>query len=161
MVTRSFWLRKGGVRIQPSAAKSCAFYAGGLGIDRLVIDYVSQVHIQRRPPTAKSLWNPIHPDVETCVRREARRRNPDVYADSRESREKSPKAVLSPREREVALMIARGFSNKEIARDLDLSVGTVKLHVHRAENFLQSGARQRYVLVQLGSARSNLHTHSA
>jgi DNA-binding NarL/FixJ family response regulator len=74
--------------------------------------------------------------------------------------------VLSPREREVALMITRGLANKEIARELDLSVGTVKLHVHsvffklRAENFLKPRARQRYVLVQLGSARNNLHTRS-
>jgi FixJ family two-component response regulator len=37
---------------------------------------------------------------------------------------------LSPREREVALLASRGLANKDIARELDLTVGTVKLHVH-------------------------------
>jgi DNA-binding NarL/FixJ family response regulator len=64
-------------------------------------------------------------------------------------------------------MIARGFANKEIARELDLSVGTVKQHVHSifltlgAEDFLKPNARVRYLLVQLGSARGNLHAHTA
>jgi DNA-binding CsgD family transcriptional regulator len=37
---------------------------------------------------------------------------------------------LTPREREVAALIAAGCSNKEIARRLGLTVGTVKYHVH-------------------------------
>jgi two-component system nitrate/nitrite response regulator NarL len=36
---------------------------------------------------------------------------------------------LSPREREVITMLARGASNKEIARSLDLVESTVKIHV--------------------------------
>jgi len=39
-------------------------------------------------------------------------------------------AALSPREREVALLVARGLSNKEVARELGLSEETVKAHVH-------------------------------
>jgi DNA-binding NarL/FixJ family response regulator len=39
-------------------------------------------------------------------------------------------SVLSPREREVAILVARGMANKEVARALGLSPGTVKLHVH-------------------------------
>jgi DNA-binding NarL/FixJ family response regulator len=63
--------------------------------------------------------------------------------------------VLSPRERQVARLVARGLVNKEIARELDLSVGTVKQHVHsiflklRAGNFLEPRGRGRYVLIQL------------
>lgn len=37
---------------------------------------------------------------------------------------------LTPRQREVALLIADGRSNKQIARELGLSVATVKDHVH-------------------------------
>ena len=38
--------------------------------------------------------------------------------------------VLSPREREVVFLVAHGLSNKEVARELGLSEGTVKTHVH-------------------------------
>jgi two-component system nitrate/nitrite response regulator NarL len=38
-------------------------------------------------------------------------------------------AGLTPREDEILGLIAKGYSNKLIARDLDLTVGTVKVHV--------------------------------
>jgi DNA-binding NarL/FixJ family response regulator len=66
-----------------------------------------------------------------------------------------PSNVLSPREREVAVLIARGFGNKEIARELRLSHGTVKQHVHsilqklRSQKFLKSGTASRYMLIRL------------
>jgi DNA-binding NarL/FixJ family response regulator len=57
--------------------------------------------------------------------------------------------ALSPREREVALLVARGLANKEIARELRLSDGTVKIHVHNI--FLKLGAQNRYTLIHLMS----------
>ena len=36
---------------------------------------------------------------------------------------------LSPRERDVIVMLAQGASNKEIARNLNLAESTVKIHV--------------------------------
>ncbi len=39
-------------------------------------------------------------------------------------------AVLSPRQRQVARAMSRGLSNAEIARELGVSVATVKDHVH-------------------------------
>ncbi|CAG0946321.1 partial Transcriptional regulatory protein DegU, partial [Gammaproteobacteria bacterium] len=40
-----------------------------------------------------------------------------------------PLATLSPRERDTLRYIARGASNKEIARALDIAETTVKIHV--------------------------------
>jgi two-component system nitrate/nitrite response regulator NarL len=40
-----------------------------------------------------------------------------------------PADVLSPREREILQWLAKGGSNKEIARDLELAESTVKIHV--------------------------------
>lgn len=37
---------------------------------------------------------------------------------------------LSDREEEVAALVARGCSNKEIAASLGIAVQTVKIHVH-------------------------------
>jgi DNA-binding NarL/FixJ family response regulator len=46
-------------------------------------------------------------------------------------------AVLTEREQEVALAVGRGFTNAEIARELHLSVPTVKAHVSRLFDKLQ------------------------
>ncbi|MGO8975396.1 MAG: response regulator transcription factor [Steroidobacteraceae bacterium] len=40
------------------------------------------------------------------------------------------RSVLTVRQQQVAALVQRGLSNKEIARKLRLSQGTVKLHVH-------------------------------
>jgi len=41
----------------------------------------------------------------------------------------NPLAALSPREREIVHLVANGLSNKEIARSLDITEATVKIHV--------------------------------
>jgi DNA-binding NarL/FixJ family response regulator len=49
---------------------------------------------------------------------------------------------LSPREHQVALLVARGLSNKEVGHELGITDGTVKLHVRKI--FLKLGVRNRY-----------------
>lgn len=53
--------------------------------------------------------------------------------------------VLSPRERQIAVLVARGLSNKEVARELGLTDGTVKINLHTI--FQKLGAKSRYSLI--------------
>ena len=48
-----------------------------------------------------------------------------------ERRDARPAVELTPREREVLLMVAEGLSNKVIARRLEIREGTVKAHLTR------------------------------
>lgn len=68
----------------------------------------------------------------------------------------APRALLSPREYDVFLGIARGLSNPEIAAELTLALPTIKTHVNRI--LAKLGARDRVHLVilayQHGSART-------
>jgi len=51
------------------------------------------------------------------------------------------KESLSPREREILGYVAKGASNKEIARTLDLAESTVKIHVQHILRKLQLSSR--------------------
>ena len=53
--------------------------------------------------------------------------------------------VLSNREFNIALLVARGLSNKKVAHELGLREGTVKVHLHRI--FQKLGAKRRYDLI--------------
>lgn len=59
---------------------------------------------------------------------------------------------LTPRQREVLILMGQGKSNKEIARVLDLAEGTVKLHVTAILKALNVNNRTRAVVAasQLG-----------
>jgi DNA-binding CsgD family transcriptional regulator len=52
-----------------------------------------------------------------------------------------PEAPLTPREREVLLLLAEGASNKEIARRLGISVHTAKFHVGSLLDKLDAAGR--------------------
>jgi DNA-binding NarL/FixJ family response regulator len=59
--------------------------------------------------------------VAPAIRRAAEQRAKEVR----------PERVLTAREYEIAQLIARGLSNKHIARELAISEGTVKIHLHK------------------------------
>lgn len=62
---------------------------------------------------------------------------------------------LSPRQREIALMVARGMTNKEIAAALDLAEGTVKLHLHRIFRRLRIGNRAALAVAVSGLSQTD------
>jgi two-component system nitrate/nitrite response regulator NarP len=52
---------------------------------------------------------------------------------------------LTPREYRVAMLVADGLSNREVADQLGLSRGTVKLYVHTI--FRKLGAKSRFEVI--------------
>ncbi|HEV2386525.1 MAG TPA: response regulator transcription factor [Candidatus Acidoferrales bacterium] len=59
---------------------------------------------------------------------------------------------LTPREQQLAALLVQGLANKEIAERLNLSLGTVKSHVHSILQKTQS--KNRAVLAQVVQAHS-------
>jgi DNA-binding NarL/FixJ family response regulator len=84
-----------------------------------------------------------HPQVVAGLVTELRRRR----------REEAPSngELLTRREAEVLSLLGRGLSNKEIARSLNVSISTVKAHVHSLLTKLQTRSR--------GEAIARLRTH--
>lgn len=56
---------------------------------------------------------------------------------------------LTPREREVIDLVSKGLKNREIAEQLSITPGTVKVHLMHV--FEKTGARDRYELAVRGS----------
>ncbi|WP_460797511.1 response regulator [Nocardioides pacificus] len=73
----------------------------------------------------------------TRVRSEPGPDEADAVATGAAQRASSRVAVLTDREREVAIAVGRGLSNAEIAKELYLSIPTVKAHVSRIFDKLQ------------------------
>lgn len=61
-------------------------------------------------------------------------------------------ADLTPRERDVLEAMASGLTNQQIAADLGIGAGTVRIHVHTILQKLQVSNRTQAVLKLLGRA---------
>ena len=55
--------------------------------------------------------------------------------------------ALSAREREVMRLAIKGFANKAITRELNVTEGTIKLHLHKI--YRKLGIKSRFALVVL------------
>ncbi len=68
------------------------------------------------------------------------------------SPEPAPQAIdkLSPREREILALIAKGQSNKQIARALDIAETTVKIHVQHIFKKLELNSRVQAAVFATG-----------
>ena len=63
------------------------------------------------------------------------------------------RGVLTARQQQIAVLVQQGLSNKEIARELRLSKGTVKLHVHNI--LVTVGARSRREVIVAAIPEAN------
>jgi two-component system nitrate/nitrite response regulator NarL len=70
-----------------------------------------------------------------------------VFRDSARS-ERYPRSELTAREQQVLELVEQGFKNKEIAQDLGIRPGTVKIHLKHI--FEKTGVRGRYGLALNG-----------
>jgi DNA-binding NarL/FixJ family response regulator len=77
----------------------------------------------------------------------------DSDAAARTDRARDRMATLSPREHDVALAVARGQANAEIAAALHLSVPTVKAHVSRLLDKLDVNNRVQIALLVNDASR--------
>ena len=72
-----------------------------------------------------------------------------VPALAQESQRQNKQQVssLTSRERQIVLMVAEGLSNKDVGRRLNLSEGTVKVHLHNIYTKLGINKRTALVLI--------------
>nr|WP_246481185.1 helix-turn-helix transcriptional regulator [Amycolatopsis umgeniensis] len=63
-----------------------------------------------------------------------------------------PHDLLSPREHEVARMVGRGYTNKQIAGVLEISLNTVSAHMRRIFTKLGVGSRAAMVAALTGES---------
>ena len=103
--------------------------AGAKGIVRKTADLVSILSCLRTVASGRS-W------MEDCVFRDSARQ------------ERYPRSELTPREHQVLEMVEQGFKNKEIALELGIRPGTVKIHLKHI--FEKTGVRGRYGLAISG-----------
>ena len=110
-----------------------ALRAGATGYllkDVLKRDLVAAIHATARgTPT-------LHPRAQERLVAELRAPEPS-----------SPLDVLTPRERDVLRLVARGAANKQIAGELNLSIGTVKGYVSAIFEKLGVGDRTQAALL--------------
>ena len=103
--------------------------AGAKGIVRKTADVESILSCLRTVASGGS-W------MEDCVFRDSARQ------------ERYPRSELTPREHQVLEMVEQGFKNKEIALELGIRPGTVKIHLKHI--FEKTGVRGRYGLAISG-----------
>jgi two-component system, NarL family, nitrate/nitrite response regulator NarL len=90
------------------------------------------------------------PSLLACLRTVAERRSwmeDAVFRDSARS-DRYPRSELTAREQQVLELVEQGFKNKEIALDLGIRPGTVKIHLKHI--FEKTGVRGRYGLALSG-----------
>lgn len=94
----------------------------------------------------------VIPPTESAVMEVVAERNSSDPAD-RTGKRPDPLSNLTERQVEVVQLLAEGYSNKEICRALDLSLGTVKNHVAAILNTLGTTSRCKVIHI--------LHEHDA
>jgi predicted ATPase/DNA-binding SARP family transcriptional activator/DNA-binding CsgD family transcriptional regulator len=86
---------------------------------------------------------PLQQATEYALSRESTAPPPIANAAAAEAGAERSSAYLTPREQEVAHLVARGFTNRRISEELSISERTVATHVGRILKKLRLGSRSR------------------
>src|SRR3954468_13973231 len=105
--------------------------------DGLVVSFEYAAHTELVTGRRLVLFVALHGEIET--------------GEGEPPAESSEGQVLSPREREVVALVARGRSGQEIADELGVSPETVRTHVDNAKAKLDARNRAQLVAMALGS----------
>jgi DNA-binding NarL/FixJ family response regulator len=73
--------------------------------------------------------------------------------------ERYPRSELTAREQQVLELVEQGFKNKEIAQELGIRPGTVKIHLKHI--FEKTGVRGRYGLALNGLKEKGMVSNPA
>src|SRR5215218_2604293 len=76
----------------------------------------------------------------------------EFHVEHRHEQRLGPRIILTNREREIMALAAVGYSNKEIARLIRLSEGTVKIHLHKTFRKLRVSNRTSLARLSLRNA---------
>jgi DNA-binding NarL/FixJ family response regulator len=75
-------------------------------------------------------------------------------------RDGPPSENLTPREQQILELLSRGFAYKQIATEMNLSMGTIQTHISRIYKKLHVNSRTEAVMKYLDVTGSNPHVFS-
>jgi two-component system nitrate/nitrite response regulator NarL len=81
------------------------------------------------------------------------------FAASRDNMPMNRKVSLTPREREIVMRLRQGLRNKQIAAEMNITEGTVKIYLFRL--FHKMGVRNRFELASYGGLDNPQFTPTA
>lgn len=100
---------------------------------------------------AQSLVAAKHPDVAVIELHGASGRGIELVGKVRDVEGGEQPQVLSPRERQIFAMLARGMNGEQVARELYISPETVRTHVRNAMEKLKAHTRTHAIVLALTS----------
>ncbi len=96
--------------------------------------------------TVGEFWLPRHM-IAKAYRRLLQKANNQLPAELPKIAEEPLLSMLTEREKQVSRLIAKGLANKEIAREMDLSINTVKKYIKNI--YIKCGVRRRSQIASL------------
>jgi len=126
---------------------AAALRAGARGYLLKTVDSEVLASVIQRTMAGESI---VSPEMTSKLVSAFQSLTPEPAGEAAAPADADPYLSLSPREKEILSHIARGASNKEIARALDIAETTVKIHVQHILRKLNLSSRVQAAVVAAG-----------